>query len=450
MPLQHCSRCCGATVPDALTLELAATAYEDSKDTPQAVGALRQAILLDPRNLNLYVDFANICSAHDSFQVGIDVVSDGIGQLPKAAPLYLARGVLYVQLGQYDKAEADFETAYELDPTPVAELSRAGIGWPSSRMIWIMRWQRCSQDCYASPMTRSALPSSGLSFPEGRRAGHARIFGQRCDRLKKLSRCGRGLAAPGRCWRSSTCRRATIRAAVEQCRKALDQDPKDQTALYHLIQGLRKTGDQREIPDLLKRLALLRKQSAHEESQTLPVQAGRRGHRNPSSRSAARAPLVELHSRFQQHIRAVAFFVDVHERTHGHAASVGRAGEPISFGVVCRLGLQQCVSLEAGLRIGHREEHERALHQGHQVRDDSRPPAPRARAWEARVQRGRHLSRCAGSRQKFPAARHRRFAFHSPRAPGPAPPSPEYGHTVCNPWPAMRTPGSGFCCRTDI
>jgi two-component SAPR family response regulator len=56
-------------------------------------------------------------------------------------------------------------------------------------------------------------------------------------------------------------------AAAEQCRKALDQDPQDQTALYHLIQALRKTGDQREIPDLLKRLALLRKQTAHEESQ---------------------------------------------------------------------------------------------------------------------------------------------------------------------------------------
>ena len=74
------------------TLELAATAYEDSiKDTPQAVATLRQAILLDPKNINLYVDFANISSAHDSFQVGIDVVTDGIGQIPSAAPLYLAR-----------------------------------------------------------------------------------------------------------------------------------------------------------------------------------------------------------------------------------------------------------------------------------------------------------------------------------------------------------------------
>ncbi len=54
--------------------------------------------------------------------------------------------------------------------------------------------------------------------------------------------------------------------AIEQCRKALDRDPKDQTALYHLIQGLRKTGEKGEIPDLLKRLALLRKQAAREQS----------------------------------------------------------------------------------------------------------------------------------------------------------------------------------------
>jgi tetratricopeptide (TPR) repeat protein len=56
------------------------------------------------------------------------------------------------------------------------------------------------------------------------------------------------------------------REAVEQCRKALDRDPKDQTALYHLIQALRKSGDRSEIPELLKRLAVLRKQAAKEQS----------------------------------------------------------------------------------------------------------------------------------------------------------------------------------------
>ncbi|HEX2662282.1 MAG TPA: tetratricopeptide repeat protein, partial [Candidatus Acidoferrum sp.] len=53
--------------------------------------------------------------------------------------------------------------------------------------------------------------------------------------------------------------------AADQCRKALEIDPKDQTALYRLIQALRKTGNRAEIPDLLKRLALLREQETKEE-----------------------------------------------------------------------------------------------------------------------------------------------------------------------------------------
>ena len=66
---------------DAHALELASSAYEEAKDTPAAVNALRQAILLDPHNPNFYIDFANLSLNHQSFQVGINVVSDGIGLL---------------------------------------------------------------------------------------------------------------------------------------------------------------------------------------------------------------------------------------------------------------------------------------------------------------------------------------------------------------------------------
>jgi DNA-binding SARP family transcriptional activator len=45
----------------------------------------------------------------------------------------------------------------------------------------------------------------------------------------------------------------------------LASDPKDQTALYRLIQALRKSGNRAEIPDLLKRLASLREEAAQEE-----------------------------------------------------------------------------------------------------------------------------------------------------------------------------------------
>ena len=77
--------------PSAATLQLVSCASEDAGDTPQAVSTLRQAILLDPRNVSLYLDFANISFAHESFQVGIDVISEGMSLQPRAAQLYVAR-----------------------------------------------------------------------------------------------------------------------------------------------------------------------------------------------------------------------------------------------------------------------------------------------------------------------------------------------------------------------
>src|SRR5204862_7813823 len=89
--------------------------------------ALRRAILLDPQNVQLYVDFAAISATHQSFQVGINVVNDGINLQPKAAPLYFARGVLYVQLAEYEKAQADFEKAYDLDPSHSLSAAAQGM-----------------------------------------------------------------------------------------------------------------------------------------------------------------------------------------------------------------------------------------------------------------------------------------------------------------------------------
>jgi tetratricopeptide (TPR) repeat protein len=251
---------------DVETLELAATAYEDSKDTPQAVTALRQAILLDPKNVNLYVEFANLSSTHDSFQVGIDVLSDGIGQSEKAAPLYLARGVLYVQLAQYDKAEADFETAHALDPHQ--SLSSAAQGLLAEQQndldgALATVQTRLSQkphdpvllylqaDFLSQKGVEPGTPEFQLALRSARQAVSLRpgLSGTRTVLAKLYLQAG------------------NYPEAVEQCRKALAQDPKDQTALYHLIQALRKSGDKAEIPDLLKRLAELRKQTTHEESQ---------------------------------------------------------------------------------------------------------------------------------------------------------------------------------------
>jgi tetratricopeptide (TPR) repeat protein len=85
-------------------------------DTPRAVSLLRQAIISDPRDVALYLDFAGISMDHQSFPAGIAMINSGLVLQPNVAALYVARGILYVQLAQYDQAEADFEKADALDP----------------------------------------------------------------------------------------------------------------------------------------------------------------------------------------------------------------------------------------------------------------------------------------------------------------------------------------------
>ena len=55
--------------------------------------------------------------------------------------------------------------------------------------------------------------------------------------------------------------------AVKECRLALEHSPEDQTALYRLVLSLRKSNDQSEIPDLLKRLAKARQDATREEGE---------------------------------------------------------------------------------------------------------------------------------------------------------------------------------------
>ena len=251
---------------DIETLELAATAYEDNKDTPQAIATLRQAILLDPKNVNLYVDFANISATHDSFQVGIDVVSDGIGQMPGAVPLYLARGVLYVQLAQYDKAEADFETAHTLDPRQ--SLSSAAQGLLAAQEDDVGRALATVQKKLAQRPKDAPLLYLQADFLSQRGVEPGTPEFQLAMRsAKQAVALQPNLSGARTVLAKLYLQEGKYPQAIEQCRRALDQDPKDQTALYHLIQALRKAGDKREIPDRLKQLALLRKQAAREESE---------------------------------------------------------------------------------------------------------------------------------------------------------------------------------------
>ena len=249
---------------DANTLDLASRAYEDTGDTPHAVSTLRQALLLDPKNISLYLDFANISFSHESFQVGVDVITEGLTLLPKADDLYVARGVLYVQLAQYDKAEADFEKAYELNPNQSLSTAAEGLAAVQENDLGHAlatvqaKLKRKPEDPVLLYLQADVLVQNGVD-PGTPEFDLAMRSAKRAVELQPTMASARGVLA------KLYMQTGEYQKAIEQSRQALANDPKDQASVYRLIQALRKTGQMKEIPELLQRLAKLREAETQDE-----------------------------------------------------------------------------------------------------------------------------------------------------------------------------------------
>jgi tetratricopeptide (TPR) repeat protein len=250
---------------DANVLDLAASAYEADGNTPEAVRLLRQAILANPHDTNLYLDFANVSLDHQSFQVGVDMINVGLAAEPKAAQLYVARGVLYVQLAQYDKAEADFEKADALDPRQSLGSAAEGLAAVQEndpdRALATVRAKLAKKpnDAFLLYLRADILTQRGPDPGSSE-------FREAMESAKKAVSLRPSLASAYDVLAKLYLQAGQNTAAIEQSRKALSYDPKDQTAVYHLIQALRKSGRTNDIPDLLKRLADLRMEGTKQEA----------------------------------------------------------------------------------------------------------------------------------------------------------------------------------------
>jgi tetratricopeptide (TPR) repeat protein len=205
-----------------------------------------------------------MASAHQSFQVGINVVNDGIGLHPNEAALYFARGVLRVQLAQYDKAQSDFETAYRLDPNQ--SLSTAALGLADVEQNNLDRalatveekLKRRPDDPVLLYLQADILLARGAD-PGTAEFHRAMRSAQTAVRLRPDLEPARAVLG------KLDLEAGDYQQAAADCRRALALDPADQTSLYHLIQALNKSGQTSEIPDLLKRLAQLRQDATEKE-----------------------------------------------------------------------------------------------------------------------------------------------------------------------------------------
>jgi tetratricopeptide (TPR) repeat protein len=254
------------TAPDTDALDLASAAYEETGDTPKAVDLLRRAIVANPKKVKYYVDFATLSFKHESFQIGVDMINAGVMQLPNDSSLYIARGILFIQLGQFENGQADFETANRLDPRQasasvaegLAQLQQSNLDQALTTVDAQLKAH--PQDSFLHYLKAEILTQKGASAgsPEFRQAMNTAAEAIRLRPDFVLARDVLG----GLYLKSGQSARA-----IEQSRLALHDNPSDQVALYHLIQALRNARDPKgEVPGLVRRLAALR-----EESQQVPT-----------------------------------------------------------------------------------------------------------------------------------------------------------------------------------
>jgi tetratricopeptide (TPR) repeat protein len=253
---------------DSKTFSLAAQIAEEKGDTPRAVEWLHTAILKDPSETANYVLFAAISFNHASYQVGIDMVNAGLRQSPDAAKLYLARGVLQVQLSNYDAAVADFEKAHALDSRLSFVEDAMGMirsqqhDWAGSLKIFQQQAGNHPQDPLLQYLYAEALAHDHDSDTEQNTA-KAIVAVKKALELEPDYQPARDLL----CTLLLKTNRYT--EVIDQAGIALKNDPNDQSALYQEIQALRRLGNKEAIQPLVSRLEELKRRQQVVQAQYL-------------------------------------------------------------------------------------------------------------------------------------------------------------------------------------
>jgi len=254
---------------DSRAMRLAAAIHESNNETPRAVELLRAAIVADPNEPANYLDFATLAAAHSSFTVGEDIVSLGIKNLPNSAALYMARGVLYGQNGDVEKAMADFERAHTLDPTDSSAASAEGIAQSQghNHAAALEHFERQVREHPKDAFGHYLLAEAISWSPPDSRSDFRQNVRQAISEAAKATELDPHLVEAYDLLASLYLQNGQIDPAIKACRAALKIAPKDQQALFTLILALRKTSSRQELKGLVQTLTDLRKAEAIGNSQ---------------------------------------------------------------------------------------------------------------------------------------------------------------------------------------
>jgi tetratricopeptide (TPR) repeat protein len=205
--------------------------------------------------IGYYLDFANLSFSHKSYDIGIQMLSAGLQLSPESPQLHLARGILNVQTGHIDEADADFAAAERLDPaqpgTADARVLECLQQNNTGEAIRLVREELKNRptDAFLYYLLAEVLNWQGppADAPEFRQALEA---ASKAIQLQPNLTLARNLLS--RLYLDA----GQVQNAIDQCRQVLRDNPQDPVALYRLMRALKVTGDPvaaKEVPELLQR-----------------------------------------------------------------------------------------------------------------------------------------------------------------------------------------------------
>jgi tetratricopeptide (TPR) repeat protein len=197
--------------------------------------------------------FADISFSHDSCQVGIDMLNTGLQQIPDSARLYVARGVLEVQLSEADAAMADFSQAHKLDPQLSLAEDAMGIFLTQAHqtseavIVYARQAKTHPDDAFVQYLYAEALRES--ENPTDKQVLDTAISAaQRAVALEPDYQPARDLL----CILDLTA--GNLNAVIQQSEEALRRDPEDEAAIYQEMMAYRRLGKGDETQSLADRL----------------------------------------------------------------------------------------------------------------------------------------------------------------------------------------------------
>ena len=114
-----------ATKQSGRALNLLGQIAEDEGDLETAIQAMRDAITLEPKTEDHYLDLSLLCVRHGNHELGEEILDIGLSELPDSYRLLIQQGAIYERASRKQEAKQTFRKAIAVHPQH--QLALAGL-----------------------------------------------------------------------------------------------------------------------------------------------------------------------------------------------------------------------------------------------------------------------------------------------------------------------------------